>query len=182
MKIILLGVQGSGKSTQGNLLSNLLSVPYLSTGQIFRNLAKEDTPLGREIKEMMTAGFLIPDDKTLEIVTDYLTRPEYQKGFILDGYPRNLTQAESFPTGIDKVVYINVSDEEARRRIEGRNANKDQIRPDDKPEAITRRIGIFHKFTKPLLEYYKDKGALVEVNGEQPVEEIHKEIVDKLNK
>lgn len=182
MKIILLGVQGSGKSTQGNLLSNSLDVPYLATGQIFRELAKEDTQLGREIKELMTKGYLIPDDKTLEIVTEYLARPEYQKGFILDGYPRNLAQAESFPTDIDKVVYINVSDEEARRRIEGRNERKDQVRPDDTPEAITRRIGIFHKFTKPLLDYYKNKGVLLEVNGEQEVPEIHKEIMRKLKK
>jgi len=182
MRIILLGVQGSGKSTQGNLLSKVFNVPYLSTGHIFRQLAKEDTPLGQEIKEIMTKGFLIPDDKTLEIVKDYLTRPEYKTGFILDGYPRNISQAESFPTSIDKIVYINVSDQEARRRIEGRNSNKDQIRPDDTPEAITRRINIFHKFTKPLLEYYKNKGVLVEVNGEQSVDEIHKEIVNKIQK
>ncbi len=180
MKIILLGVQGSGKSTQGNLLSESLKVPYLSTGHIFRQLAQEDTPLGKEIKKLMTKGYLIPDDKTLEIVTDYLSRPEYQNGFILDGYPRNLSQAESFPTGIDKVVYINVSDEEARRRIEGRNDNKEQTRPDDTPEAITRRIGIFHKFTKPLLEYYKNKRALIEISGEQAPENINKEIIRKL--
>ncbi len=182
MKLILLGVQGSGKSTQGNLLSDYFKVPYLSTGQIFRVLAKEDTHLGHEIKMLMTNGYLIPDDKTLEIVTDYLSRNEYKKGFILDGYPRNITQAESFPTAIDKVVYIEVSDEEARRRIQGRNSNKDQVRPDDTPEAITRRINIFHQFTKPLLEYYKEKGILLEVNGEQSVEQIHKEIIDKLKK
>ncbi len=182
MNIILLGVQGSGKSTQGNLLSSSLHFPYLSTGHIFRQLSTEDTTLGKEIKKIMTKGYLIPDDKTLDIVTDYLTRPEYQKGFILDGYPRNLAQAESFPTGIDKVIYVNVTDEEARRRIQGRNNSKDQVRPDDTPEAITRRIGIFHKFTKPLLEYYKNKGILDEVDGEQPVEEIHKEILAKLKK
>jgi len=180
MNLILLGVQGSGKSTQGHLLSQSLTIPYLSTGQIFRNLAKEDTPLGREIKELMTKGYLIPDDKTLEIVVDYLSRSEYQAGFILDGYPRNISQAESFPAEIDKVIYVNVSDSEARRRIEGRNIDKDQNRPDDTPEAITRRIDIFHKSTKPLLEYYKKKGLLVEVNGEQPVAKIHKEIMSKL--
>jgi adenylate kinase len=181
MKIILLGVQGSGKSTQGNLLSSHFQVPYLSTGHIFRSLAEEDSPLGHEIKELMTKGYLIPDDKTLEIVTDYLSRPEYQNGFILDGYPRNLSQAESFPAQIDKVVYVDVSDEEARRRIEGRNTDKAK-RPDDTPEAITRRIGIFHEFTKPLLEYYKNKGILIEVNGEQAVEDIQKEILKRLEK
>lgn len=182
MKIILLGVQGSGKSTQGNLLSTALKVPYLSTGHIFRELAKEDTALGREIKEKMTKGFLIPDDKTLEIVTDYLARPEYRKGFIIDGYPRNASQAESFPTGIDRVVYIDVNDEEARRRIEGRNNNKAHMRLDDTPEAITRRINIFHKHTKPLLKYYRNKGVLIEANGEQPVGEISKDILAKLKK
>lgn len=181
MKIILLGVQGSGKSTQGNLLSNSLNVPYLSTGQIFRQIAQEDSVLGREVKDLMTKGYLIPDDKTLKIVSEYLSRPEYQNGFILDGYPRNLTQAESFPTEIDKVVYVNVTDKEALRRIEGRNKSEDQIRPDDTPEAIARRIDIFHKFTKPLLDYYKNKGILIEVNGEQAVPDIHKEIMRKLS-
>lgn len=179
MNIILLGVQGSGKSTQGNLLSNHFNVPYFSTGQIFRQLANEDTELGREIKEMMTKGYLIPDDKTLEIVKDYLSRPEYQKGFIIDGFPRNISQAQSFPARVDKVVFVNVSDEEARRRIEARNNDK-EVRPDDTEEAITRRINIFHESTKPLLEYYRNKGKLIEVNGEQSVEEIQEEILGKL--
>ena len=90
MKLVLLGIQGSGKSTQGNLLKEQLNVPYLSTGHIFRELAKEHTPLGRHIKEVMNAGFLIPDKQTLEIVSDYLKRSEYKKGYILDGFPRTV--------------------------------------------------------------------------------------------
>src|SRR3989337_2939824 len=125
MKIVLIGIQGSGKSTQGNLLSKKLNIPYLSTGHIFRALAKEHTPLGRYIKETMNAGSLIPDDKTLEIVSDYLARPEYQKGYILDGFPRTRVQAESFKNGIDYVFYINVSEEEALRRLSLRQDGRD---------------------------------------------------------
>ena len=90
MKLIIIGIQGAGKSTQGNLLKKKLGVPYLSTGHIFRELAKERSQLGRYIKETMNAGYLIPDEKTLEIVSEYISRPEYQKGYILDGYPQTL--------------------------------------------------------------------------------------------
>src|SRR3989344_9109152 len=109
MKIVLIGIQGSGKSTQGNLLSQKFNIPYLSTGHIFRELAREHTPLGRYIKETMNAGYLISDDKTLEIVSEYLSRPEYKNGYILDGFPRTRIQAESFKNGIAYVFYINVS-------------------------------------------------------------------------
>src|SRR6266566_4396995 len=117
MKIVLLGIQGSGKSTQGNLLHKKLGVPYLTTGHIFRELAKEHTPQGRYIKETMNAGYLIPDKKTLEIVLEYLRRPQYQRGYILDGFPRTLGQAEAFENGINMVIYLHVSDREALRRL-----------------------------------------------------------------
>src|SRR5664279_4220525 len=117
MKLIIIGIQGAGKSTQGNLLNKKLKVPYLSTGHIFRDIAKERTPLGRYIKETMNAGYLIPDSKTMEIVSEYLARPEYETGYILDGFPRTVTQAEKFKNGIDKVVYLEVSDKEALKRI-----------------------------------------------------------------
>src|SRR5687767_3729936 len=101
MKIILIGIQGAGKSTQGNLLSEKLNLPYLSTGHIFRHLAREHTSLGRQIKVVMNAGLLISDEKTLKIVSAYLSRPEYKKGYILDGFPRTLPQAKAFKNGID---------------------------------------------------------------------------------
>ncbi len=178
MKIILIGIQGAGKSTQGNLLSEKLKVPYLSTGHIFRDLAKEKTPTGRYIKEVMNAGYLIPDKKTLEIVSEYLSRPEYQKGYILDGFPRTLGQAKAFKNGIDKVIYLKVSDKEALWRLAGRN---DTSREDETLHAILRRIESFHKFTEPVLDYYRKKGQLVEINGEQSIEDIHKEILHKLH-
>ena len=177
MKIILVGIQGSGKSTQGNLLSSELKIPYLSTGHIFRNLAREHTPLGRYIKEVMNAGYLIPDKKTLQIVSDYLRRPEYQKGYILDGFPRTVPQAKSFKNGVDKVVYLKVSDKEALWRLSYRNG---EMREDETLLAIRKRIESFHKFTEPVLDFYRKKGILVEIDGEQKIEEIYKEILKKI--
>lgn len=178
MKIILIGIQGSGKSTQGTLLSQKLNIPYLSSGHIFRDIAKEKTPLGRYVKETMNAGYLISDEKTLEIVSEYLKRPEYQKGYILDGFPRTVPQAEKFENGIKAVCYLKVSDKEALWRIAGRSA--EEAREDDTLMAIIKRINLFHEKTKPVIDYYQKKGVLKEIDGEKSIEEIHKEILSKI--
>lgn len=177
MKIILIGIQGAGKSTQGNLLHDKLKTPYLSTGHIFREMAKEKTPLGRYIKEIMNAGFLIPDERTVEIVTEYLKKPEYKNGYILDGFPRTLEQVKMFKNGVDKVVYLNVSDKEALWRLSYRNG---EGREDETLAAIRKRIELFHQLTKPVLDFYRGRGILVEVDGEKLIEEIHKEILGKI--
>src|SRR3989344_6904148 len=176
MKLILIGIQGAGKSTQGNLLSEKLGIPYLSTGHIFRQIAKEKTRLGRYIKEVMNSGALIPDNKTLEIVSDYLKRPEYERGYIMDGFPRTIQQAKTFENGIDKVIYLKVSDEEALKRLSFRNG---EGRADENPKAVAKRIESFHKFTEPVLDYYQKKGILIEVDGEKTIEQIHSEILRK---
>jgi adenylate kinase len=182
MKIVLLGIQGSGKSTQGNLLTEKLKIPYLSTGHIFRNIAREKTALGRYIKEVMNAGFLIPDDKTLDIVKEYLSRPEYKNGYILDGFPRTATQAKSFKDGVDKVVYLKVSDREALWRLSYRTEEGGEIREDETLRAVRKRIELFHEFTEPVLDFYKKKDLLIEVDGEKKIEEIHKAIMKKLSR
>ncbi len=178
MKIILIGIQGSGKSTQGNLLSQKLNIPYLSTGHIFREMAKEKTPMGRYIKETINAGVLIPDEKTLPIVTEYLSRSEYKNGYILDGFPRTVIQAEEFVNGINYVVYLNVSDREALWRL----SYREDEREDETLLALRKRIEMFHEFTKPVLEYYREKGILVEINGEKEIQEIHEEILRNIQK
>ena len=179
MKIILIGIQGAGKSTQRNLLAEKLKIPYLSTGHIFRNLAKEKTKLGRYIKEIMNAGYLIPDRKTLIIVSDYLKRSEYQMGYILDGFPRTVPQAKLFRNGVDKVVYLKVSDKEALWRLSYRNG---ETREDETLAALRNRIELFHKLTEPVLEFYRKKKILVEIDGEQKIEQINKDILRRVKK
>ena len=178
MKIILIGIQGAGKSTQGNILSKELGIPYLSTGHIFRTIAQEKTPMGRYIKEVMNAGFLIPDDKTMEIVSEYLSRPEYEKGYIMDGFPRTVTQAKGFKNGVTAVVYLHVSDKEALWRLSYRDGGD---RQDETLLAIRKRIELFHKFTEPVLDFYREKGLLFEIDGEKPIEEISSEILTHLH-
>src|SRR3989344_7981986 len=117
LKLILVGIQGSGKSTQGNLLSQKLAIPYLSSGHIFRQMANKKTPWGRYVKETLNAGFLIPDTKTMPIIEEYLEKPEYVNGYILDGFPRTLRQAKEFHNGVTKVIYLKVSDKEALWRL-----------------------------------------------------------------
>lgn len=176
MKIILIGIQGAGKSTQGNILSEKLDIPYLSTGHIFREMAKEKSKIGRYLKEVMNSGALIPDHTTLEIVSEYLKRPEYQKGYIMDGFPRTTKQAEAFENGIDKVIYLKVSDKEALWRL----AYRIDDREDSTLVAIRKRIELFHEVTKPVIEWYRKKRKLLEVDGEKDIDEISKEILKHL--
>jgi len=179
MKLILIGIQGSGKSTQGNLLSKQLKIPYLSTGHIFRLLAREKTDLGRYIKETMNAGFLIPDNKVIEIVNEYLSRPEYKMGYILDGFPRTIDQVKAFKNNIDKVIYLRISDKEAIWRLFHRG---DDSRADETIPAIKRRIKLFQKFTLPVLKHYEKDKKLVMIEGAQPIEKVNNEILKSLGK
>ena len=179
MKLVLTGIQGSGKSTQGNLLSKELKIPYLSTGHIFREIAKEKTKNGRYVKELITAGELIPDEKTLEIVQGYLKQPQYKRGYILDGFPRTLQQAKLFENGIDKVIYLEIPDKEALWRLAYRD---DVARDDNTIRAIRKRIEIFHQFTNPVIEYYDKKGQVISIDGTISIKEVNKEILRSLGK
>ncbi len=178
MKLVLIGIQGAGKSTQGNFLSEKLKIPYLSTGHIFRDIAKEKTTLGRYVKELMNSGSLIPDDKVIEIVNSYVTKPAYRKGYILDGFPRTLVQAKEFSNNVDKVIHIHIPDKEALWRLAYRNEQRD----DDTIEAIRKRIELFKKHTVPVLDYYKKENKLVTIDGTKTIEEVKQDILKSLGK
>lgn len=179
MKIVLIGIQGSGKSTQGNLLSHQLDIPYLSTGHIFREIAKEHTTLGRYVKETINAGILIPDEKVIAIVNEYLRNDEYKNGYILDGFPRTTVQAKEFSNNVDSVVYLKVPDQEALWRIAHRN---DTAREDETLLAINKRIETFHKSTTPVIEYYRKQKKLLEVDGTKPIKDVNEYILKQLGK
>ncbi len=176
MKYVLIGVQGAGKSTQGKLLSEKLGLPYLSSGHIFRQMAKSKTKLGRWLKETLNAGVLVDDKKTIEIVSAYLEKPEYKNGFIIDGFPRTLVQAKAFSDGTEKAIFINVSDKEALWRISGREDNRE----DETLKAIRNRIKLFHQATSGVLDFYKKKGQLIVIDGEQSVAGVFQEMIEKL--
>lgn len=178
MKLILIGIQGSGKSTQGNLMSQKLGIPYLSSGHIFRQMAKEKSPLGRYMKETLNAGFLIPDEKTIPIIEEYLSKSEYSRGYILDGFPRTPKQAEQFGKGADQVIYLKVSDKEALWRLSGRE--EEGVREDNTLSAIRKRIQLFHDFTEPVIDFYRQKGLLIEIDGEREIEVINADIMSKI--
>lgn len=170
MKILLIGPQGSGKSTQADLLAQFLNLPKISTGDIFRVLAKEGSAESEQIKKILSEGKLIDDQTTARIVEQRLARNDCANGFILDGYPRNITQRQLFDPKVDKVFYLKVSDKEVIRRLMARG------REDDKEEVIKMRLNLYYEQTKPLLDYYRNQGILIEISGEGSIEEIQNEI------
>lgn len=172
MKIIFLGIQGSGKSTQAKLLSQKLNLPYIEMGQLLRDRLNEDSDEAREIKAALDTGNLVPNKITISTLRKKLEGSEFEKGVILDGYPRNKTQLEQLPTGFDKVFYIELSEEEAIRRLTLR------AREDDTPQAIKRRVELFFQETQPIVDYFKDQNILIEIDGKPSIEEVS-QLIDK---
>lgn len=169
-KILFVGVQGSGKSTQGKLLAENLKVPYISTGDIFRKISQENSAEGQRIRQILESGNLVDDETTTELVKKRVTESDCQNGFILDGYPRNLNQVKLFDPTFDKVLYLKLSDEQASKRLMSRG------RIDDLPENISQRLRVYHEQTDPMLNFYKEKGILQEIDGSLSVEEVKEKI------
>ncbi len=205
-KIILIGPQASGKGTQAQLLNKKFHLPIFSTGNILRQKLIENDKIGKQVAEIINAGRLVPDGLVNKIVVEKIRR-EGRGGYILDGYPRNLSQAE-FLDGQDNLTHvlaIRVSDEESIKRISGRRTcpkcqrvyhlesnppkhdNKCDkcgvplvIREDEKPEIIQERLKNYHKLTEPVLAYYKQKGIYYQIDGEQTISQVNKDILDIL--
>ena len=191
MKLILLGAPGAGKGTQAEILCDKLGIPTISTGNILRAAVKDGTPMGKKAKGFMDAGALVPDDVIVGIVKERLAEPDCSKGFILDGMPRTIAQGEALEqmgVEIDKVVNLIVPDEAITRRMSGRRVcakcgasyhivNKPSakegvcdrcggelaIRKDDEPATVLDRLKAYHEQTEPLVEFYRQRGKLVEV-------------------
>lgn len=174
MKILLIGPQGSGKSTQADLLAEFLDLPKISTGDIFRELAKEDSPEGRQIRETMNQGKLVDDSETAKMVERRLQKDDVRNGYILDGYPRNLVQKSLFDPKFDQVFDLEVPDEELVKRLLARG------REDDIIEAIKKRLELYHEQTTPLLDYYKNQGILEEIDGIGTVEDVQSRIRESI--
>lgn len=174
MKIVMMGPQGSGKSTQARLLAERLGVAHISTGSLFRQIAEEDSDLGLKVEKFLSEGKLVPDEETLEIVESFCDLPGCEHGFVLDGFPRNLDQAQRFSQPIDQAFYLKVSDSESVKRLTARG------RFDDTSELIRERLRAYHTETEPVLEYYRAKGLLTEIEGENSIEHIQQVIVEKL--
>lgn len=199
MNIILLGAPGSGKGTQAEFIEKYLSVRSISTGNIIRSELKSGTKLGLEAKSYIEKGLLLPDEIVINMVKETVTKPEYKNGFILDGFPRTIAQAEALGrlnVNIDKVIDIEVDDQSIINRLSGRRVcencgvsyhleNKKPEKPgtcdkchstliqrkDDQVETIKERLKIYHEQTEPLKEYYKREGKLVKIEGNKSVEE-----------
>lgn len=171
MKILLIGPQGSGKSTQGKLLAKYLQMPYISTGDIFREIAREN----KRIEQILKAGELVNDTTTIELVKKRLDESDCKNGFILDGYPRNLEQAKKIPDlNFDKVIYINVPDEIVLERLLKRG------RADDTEQSIRLRLKLYQSQTQPLLDYYKNQSLLVEIDAKADIQKVQDEIKKSL--
>lgn len=174
MNIIVLGPPGSGKSTQARLLAKFLGVPCLEAGELLYYLSQENSQRGREIKKAMETGSLVEGKIMVDVISKQLKSSSYRTGVVIDGFPRSLSQAKDFKFIPDKVIYVEVSDEENMKRLLKRG------RKDDTLELIKKRLEIYHRQTESVLKFYRQKGILLKVDGERPVEAIYQDIINKL--
>ena len=175
-KIIMIGGPGSGKSTYSEIITRKLNIPHIYTGDMMRALAKTNTPDGQKVKDLLSKGQFAPLDIVINAVKDRVSKPDAQKGYVFDGFPRNVEQAEQMEEeGIeyDYVVNLVVSEEEIIKRLTARG------REDDKPEIIKKRLAVYEKETRPLLDYYKNEIINIKAEGGEP-EEIAAKIIEKI--
>ena len=202
--IVLLGPPASGKGTQAARLREMLNLPHVASGDLFRENLKNDTELGRKARVYMDRGELVPDDVTIAMVMDRLNRPDCASGAILDGFPRTIAQAEALDRALAEqghkisiVLYVAAPDEVLVERVSGRRLCRScgesyhvrfnpptqpgvcdndggelYQRDDDKPETVRKRLQVYWEQTSPLIDYYREQRALVEVNGDQSIDDV----------
>ena len=212
MRIVLLGSPGSGKGTQASRIENKYGIPHISTGDIFRDNISRNTAIGVEAKKYIEKGLLVPDELTLNIIENRFLEDDCKEGFLLDGFPRTLVQAEALDKELEKidkelnaVVNLEVSDESITARMTNRRVcskcgesynlcfyrpvldeicdkcgGKLYTREDDKLETVENRLRVYKNQTFPLIDYYKKKGILVTVNGDEPVDKVFDAIINAL--
>jgi adenylate kinase len=185
VNLLVLGPQGSGKGTQAAQISSDHGIPHVATGDMFRSAIAAGTALGRRVEPILAAGELVPDELTVALIRERLSQPDAAGGFVLDGFPRNLAQAEELDAmlreigrSLDAVLFFDVPDEVAVERLRGRAA--DEAREDDRPEVIARRLEIYHEQTEPVVERYRATGKLVPLHAARPIGEVAAEIADAL--
>ncbi|MCI7596583.1 MAG: adenylate kinase [Lachnospiraceae bacterium] len=213
MKIIMLGAPGAGKGTQAKLIADKYNLPHISTGDIFRANIKEGTALGMEAKKYMDQGLLVPDELTVKILLNRVAKEDCKNGYVLDGFPRTIPQAEvldkalaELGESVDFAINVEVPDENIIKRMGGRRAclscgatyhlehippkaeglcdhcGKELVlRDDDKPETVKNRLQVYHEQTSPLIDFYRAKGVLKEVDGTRRMDEVFNAIVEILD-
>ena len=213
MNIILMGLPGAGKGTQASEIVKKFPIPHISTGDMFRKAIKDETDLGKEAKSYMDRGELVPDEVTVGIVKERISEDDAKKGFLLDGFPRTIEQAEALNNimseldrNIDAVINIEVPEEELMNRLTGRricekcgttyhlvfnppkvegicdlDGGKLYQREDDNPETVSNRLKVNVKQSKPILEYYDNKGVLKNIDGSKDIEEVTTDVIDILD-
>lgn len=181
-RLIFLGPPGAGKGTQAQLLSQSYSIPHISTGDILRAAVQEQTLLGKKAQNYMDQGELVPDELILDLIKERLSQPDAKQGWILDGFPRNVSQAAfldkllaQLGLNADTVLNLEVPDEVLIERLLARK------RKDDNEETIRRRLEVYHQDTVPVIDYYTNQGSLKAVNGNLAMEEVTKSLQASIN-
>ena len=183
MRIIIFGPPGAGKGTQASRISEEYEIPHLSTGEIFRTAIKNKTPLGKEVKAILDAGDLVPDEIVVGLVKEELNKPAYDDGYVLDGFPRTVDQAQAFDHILDEnnqeltaFLQLQVPEEEPIDRIMSRGEG----RSDDTKEAVQKRLKVYEEQTEPVVAHYRKQNAVKTVDGVGSIDEIFDRITDIL--
>jgi len=186
VNLLVLGPQGAGKGTQAKRISGEYGIPHVSTGDMFRAAIAAGTDLGREVEPLLASGTLVPDELTIALIRERLGQDDAREGFILDGFPRNLEQAEALDrmltdTGrtLDAILFFDIADEIGMERALSRADIEN--RPDDTREVIAKRLATYHAETEPIVEHYRASGKLVPLHAGRSIEQVWTEVSDALS-